>query len=150
MAHSDLREKSALVPVKQRAPQPARPSPQFTHPVEILVQAAAVARHLWKRLRARVDAARQRAPSARRSSRPSAARRTRQPTSTGWAVTSTTEICLLVLQGGWGGSLSTCKAQHGHDHQQNRAFLLNLRVHGPRRIRTGLIRPMSGILRPLA
>ncbi|CAE7196889.1 Mtr [Symbiodinium sp. CCMP2592] len=33
------KEKSALVPVKQRAPQPARPSPQFTHPVEILVQA---------------------------------------------------------------------------------------------------------------
>ena len=27
------------MPVKQRAPQPARPSPQFTHPVEILVQA---------------------------------------------------------------------------------------------------------------
>ena len=34
-----LRDKSALVLAKQRAPEPLRPSPQFTHPVEILVQA---------------------------------------------------------------------------------------------------------------
>ncbi|CAE7301769.1 metH, partial [Symbiodinium necroappetens] len=35
-----LRPQSALVPVKRRAPEPGRPSPLFTHPVEILVQAA--------------------------------------------------------------------------------------------------------------
>ena len=35
------KDKSALVPVvqKQSPPEPLRPSPQFTHPVEILVQA---------------------------------------------------------------------------------------------------------------
>ena len=106
MVLSDLREKSALVPVKQRAPQPARPSPQFTHPVEILVQAPmAGARRTLKEPCQRVDAARQQAPSARRSSRPSGARRMRQPTSTGWAATSCYKHngdLLLGLRGGWG------------------------------------------------
>eukprot|EP00439_Symbiodinium_sp_Y106_P056673 s3839_g7.t5 len=37
-------------------------------------------------------------------------------------------------QGACGSQLP--QAQHGRDHQQNRAFLLNLRIHGPRRIRT--------------
>ena len=70
----------------------------------------------------------------------------RQPTSTGWAARSITEIrCLVCEEGGGGGLLSTCEAQHGHDHQQNRVFLLDLHVHGPRRIKTGLIRPKSGL-----